>query len=122
MGVDHRRTYIAMSKQFLDRSNVIAIFQQMSRERVAQGMTPHRLGYVCLPRCGPDGLLQHGFVQVMPAPFSGSWVHTELRGREHPLPPPLPGRMRILPCQSVRQVHFSVASPQVLLMQLTDMF
>src|SRR5438093_10605350 len=59
---------------------------------------------------------------MMPPLLPRPWVHTELRGREPPLPPPLSVRLRILPCQSVGQVHFSVALLQVLLMQLTDMF
>jgi len=35
VGVDHRRADVAMSQQFLNRADVIPIFEQMGREGVA---------------------------------------------------------------------------------------
>ena len=36
--VDHRRADIAVAQQFLDRPDVMARFEQVRRERVAQGV------------------------------------------------------------------------------------
>src|SRR3989304_4595741 len=47
----------------------------------------------------PDSALEHGLVQVVPAPLAGHPVYVYPRGREHPLPAPLPARVRVLPHQ-----------------------
>src|SRR5947207_14877727 len=83
-------------------------------------MAAHRLGEPHLFYCLFDRPLGNPLVQIVPPMLSRPWIHADLRGREPPLPPPLSVRLRILPCQSVGQVHFSVALLQVLLMQLTN--
>lgn len=44
VGVNHRRTDVFVTEEFLDCANVIAIFKQVSRERVAKSMTTGVLG------------------------------------------------------------------------------
>lgn len=57
MGVDHGGFDILVTKQFLDRPNVVAIFQQMRGEGVAEGMTTANFLNLC-PRDGCfDGAL-----------------------------------------------------------------
>ncbi len=34
MGIDHRRLDVAMAQKFLDRSNIVAAFEQVSREGI----------------------------------------------------------------------------------------
>ena len=35
VGVDHGGLYVSMSKQFLNRADIVAVFEQMSGERMA---------------------------------------------------------------------------------------
>ena len=38
MGVDHRGAHVGVSQQFLNRADVVAIFQQMGGKGMAQGV------------------------------------------------------------------------------------
>jgi len=51
-----------MAKQLLNRADIIAIFEQMGRERVAQGVATCRLGQPYFSCCFFDGPLQNRFV------------------------------------------------------------
>jgi hypothetical protein len=44
VGVNHRRAHVFVTKEFLHGSNVVAIFQQVGRERMPQRMTTRGLG------------------------------------------------------------------------------
>ena len=44
VGIDHRRLHVLMPEQFLNRADIIAIFQQVRGERVSQRVAAHRLG------------------------------------------------------------------------------
>ncbi len=70
MGVNHRRTDVHVPEQFLNSSDVIAIFKQMGGKGMAQGV---RAGRLCDAGLEPrifDGLLEDRFVEVVPPPFS----------------------------------------------------
>lgn len=49
VGVDHGRFYILMPQKFLDRSYIVAAFQEMCRKGMAKLMTGGSLGQTCLP-------------------------------------------------------------------------
>jgi hypothetical protein len=36
MGIDHRRTHVPVAKQLLDRTDVVAVFEQVRGKRVPQ--------------------------------------------------------------------------------------
>jgi hypothetical protein len=38
MGIDHRRLDVAMARKFLDRSNIVAAFEQVRGERMPERM------------------------------------------------------------------------------------
>ena len=38
MGIDHGRTYVLMSQEFLDRADVLAVLKQVGGREVAKGM------------------------------------------------------------------------------------
>ena len=68
MCVDHRRAHIPVAQQFLDRSDVIAVFQKMSGkampERVAAGWLHNaRVGVLALQRAWHDHTPQP-FLQI----------------------------------------------------------
>ena len=45
MSVDHGGLYIFVPKQFLDGADIVAILEQVSGERVSEGMRGNRFGY-----------------------------------------------------------------------------
>ena len=51
MGVNHCRAHIVVPEQLLYGSNVITIFEQMSREVMTQGMTAGRLEDLSFDAC-----------------------------------------------------------------------
>lgn len=97
MSVDHCRTDIRMSQQFLNRANVFARFQQMSRKAVAQRVTTGTFGEPRISGGQSDGFLYGGFMHMMPPQlpsvidqiaidFSLSSIAAERRGGEYKLP------------------------------------
>lgn len=65
MRVNHCRLYVLVSQKLLDRSYVIAAFQKVSGERVAEGMTGGALYQSGACYCIPHGFLDPGFIHVM---------------------------------------------------------
>ncbi len=71
MRINHRGADVLMPEQFLNRPNIIAILKQVSRERMAEGVTTGRLAH---PRPAGgffDGLLYDRLVQMVLVPFAG---------------------------------------------------
>jgi hypothetical protein len=86
-----------MAQELLHRADIVAILEEVRRERVPKGMTRGPLAESGLSDGLMHGALQHGFVQVMPPSLMADRVGVEPRGREDPLPDPFPSRVRILP-------------------------
>lgn len=104
-----------MSEQLLDCADVMPILKQMGRKRVAEGVEGRAFG-----NPGPtdgilDGPLEHGLMEVVPAPLAGHLVHVDPCGWEDPLPGPLPARVRVLPHQSPREFHPAGTALEILL-------
>jgi len=76
MGIDHRGTHILMTKQFLDRANVISVFRQMGCKTVAKGMAAGSFVYTCYFHGIFHRLLKTIFVNMIPSvsPVRGSLV------------------------------------------------
>jgi hypothetical protein len=51
MGIDHRCIDVAMAQEFLDRSNIVSAFEQVSCEGVPECMSIHMLDYHFLKEC-----------------------------------------------------------------------
>jgi hypothetical protein len=92
-----------VAQQFLHRSNVVAVFQQMSGERMPQCVTAR----MARETGGADGLLDRSlddrFVHVPAMPFAGLLVAEVRRGRENPLPGPIGCRGRVFAVERFRQ-------------------
>ncbi len=85
-------------------------------------MTTNPLENTHLPRCRSECLLQDRFVYMMPSLLSRPGVVADLRRRKYPLPLPFSGRVWVFPRQGIGQVDFSLATLQVLFMELTNVF
>jgi hypothetical protein len=88
VGVDHGGGNVAVAQELLDRSDVVARFEQMSGKRVAQRVARGGLGDAGRLHCASKGSLKDGFVEVVPATLAGVGVDVEACCWEHPLPRP----------------------------------
>src|SRR5262245_39297900 len=60
--VDHGGAHVTVSEQFLDRANVVTVFEEMRREGVPEGVTRGWLGQARLEDGFLDRPLDHGFM------------------------------------------------------------
>lgn len=93
-----------MTEQFLHRSDVVSILEQVRRKGVAEGVADALRDPRQADRGGVRALYD-GFVQVMPGWWSESRVSANPRRRKHELPTPVGCRVGIFPFQRRRQRH-----------------
>jgi hypothetical protein len=114
VGVDHRRTYVAMPHEFLNRTNVVAVFEKMRRERVSKGMTRHPPGDSRMVASLVHGALKDGFMKMMSPCPTGLWIFVRSRGGKDPLPFSRAPGCRDLARQSVGQLDIPTTAPKIL--------
>jgi hypothetical protein len=103
VGVDHRRTDIRMSEQFLNRSNVVSILEQMRCKGMAEGVATDSLRDPCPPDRARDRALHHRFVQMIARRWSKSRVSADACRGKHELPARVNGRVWIFLVERARQ-------------------
>src|SRR3546814_10451877 len=85
MGVDLRRRHVLVAEQFLHGADVMASFEQMRGERMAQRVAGGRLvDRRQLPRRA-HGALQPAVVDMMPPQLPRTRIDRALRREEHVL-------------------------------------
>ena len=110
-----------MPQQFLDRPDVVARLQQMGGKAVPQCVASGRLGQARSPYRLPHRPLQALLVQVVSALLAAAGVNRTARRREHILPAPFLGGVRILSIQGIRQIHLAKALLQIMLVEHLDL-
>jgi len=117
MGVNHCRLEVRMAKKFLNGTDIVAVFQEMSCEAVAEGMAGDPFGcsgaLYRLVYC----LLKDGFVHVVSALPLGFGVGPPSFLREDPLPHPIDRSAGIFYSESVRQFDPPPTFFKILLME-----
>jgi hypothetical protein len=106
-----------MTWQLLDGPDVVPVLQQVGGEGVAEGMAPCGLRDARRAYSVADGTLEDGLVEVMASLLPGLAITVYPGGREHPLPRPLPSRVRVLPAEAARQLDPSGAAGDVVLVE-----
>jgi hypothetical protein len=69
MGIDHRRFDIIMAQEFLDRSDIVTAFEQVSGKGMPERMASSSLRQSRLRDRISHGFLNQGFVNVMATLF-----------------------------------------------------
>jgi hypothetical protein len=105
-----------VAEKLLDRSDIIAILEEVCRERVPQSVAGRPLRDPGLQDRSANGALQDAFVEVMPAPATGLRISVVPRGGKHPLPRPVPGRSRVLSLEGEGYFDAAEAPCEILLM------
>ena len=113
MRVDHRRLHVAMAQQLLDRADIVAGLEEVSREAVAQGVRTNWLGNPGRPCRVVDGALGNRLVEMKPLRRAEARVGADLRRREDPLPASLAIGVRVLPRQGIRKLNAAESRFQV---------
>jgi hypothetical protein len=103
VGVDHRGFHIGVAEQFLHGADIVAGFEQVSGEGMAEGMAADGLGDAGGAGRTADLLLQIGFIGVMAAEKARARIDREAIRREDILPKPIPRGGRVLAFEGVRQ-------------------
>jgi hypothetical protein len=67
MGIDHGRAEVLVAEQFLNGTDIVAGFEEVGGEAVAEGMTAGGFRDAGGADCGGDGALQGVLVDVVSA-------------------------------------------------------
>ncbi len=111
--VDHGGLHIAVPKQLLNRSYVVTVFEQVCCERVAECVAACRFRDSSPSDGSMDCPLDYGLVQVVSTFLSRCVMAIDSGSGEDPLPFPLSSGVRVFRRKCVRQLHPTVASPNV---------
>ncbi len=114
VGVDHGGGHVAVAEQFLHGADVIAGFEQVGGEAVAQRVRVRRLVDPGAPRGLFDVALDGLFVDVVAADHAAARVGAVAGGGKDVLPAPFAAGVRIFTLQGMRQFHVGHAGGQIL--------
>ncbi len=95
VGVDHGCAHVFVAEEFLNDTDVVAVFEQVGGEGVAEGVTTDPFGDAGLSGGGLDGFLESANVEVWAAQEASS-VRGQAVRREDVLPEPFAGGVGIL--------------------------
>jgi hypothetical protein len=92
-----------MAEQLLDGADVVAAFEQMRREAVAQRVTTRAFDEPRFTHGPLDGALDRAFTEVVPTHRAAARISGARRGREGVLPGPLAICAAIFSRERIRQ-------------------
>ncbi len=120
VGIDHSGAHIFMAEEVLDGPDVVAVFQEMGGETVAEGMRGALFGDSRLPDGGFDGTLGGSGIEMMPSDITAAWIfRARFRWKEE-LPAPFAVGQGIFCLQGVGEGDVSESFFQVFLIQGFD--
>ena len=79
--VNHRRLQVPVTQKLLDRADIVALFEQVGRERMPKRMTARGLLDAHVPYCLRDRALDIPVLEVMPADDARARDRTASLGR-----------------------------------------
>jgi hypothetical protein len=120
VSVDHGRLHVGVAEQLLNGPDVVAVLQEVGRERVPEGVARRRLREPGGSYRGTDRVLHRGFREVVPSHLSGARIDRQRAGGEYVLPSPAPSGRGVLPGIRTRKVHLSSSLPDVPVVAMPD--
>jgi hypothetical protein len=105
-----------VAKKLLDRSDIITVLKEVSRERMPETVAGGTLADPRAPNRLRDCSLDDCLVNVMTALVSRLKIDPSALLWEHPLPPPIASRLRVFPIQGVRHENLAETIQEILLM------
>ena len=86
MGINHGGADIFVAQQFLDRSDIITICQQMGSEAVAKRMAGDEFLYPGHLRSFLDRFIQTALMNMMTSLYAAAWISGNRFSWKHILP------------------------------------
>jgi len=120
VGVGHSGFEVFVADEFLDGADVVAGFQEVDGEGVAEGGAGDGFGDAGQLGCFSDGSLGAAFAEVVAAGFAGAGVNGEVAGGEDVLPGPVAVGVGVSASECGREVDVAVARFQVALVDHSD--
>ena len=96
VGVNLGGGYVPVPEELLHGADVVAVFQQVGGEGVAEGVGAGSLGDAGMPDRVSDRPLKDGLMEVVTAVLAGCPIDVDSGGREDPLPRPFAAGVRVL--------------------------
>jgi hypothetical protein len=75
VGIDLGGGNLGVAEEFLDGADIVAGFEEMGGEGVAEGMATDGFGDLGELDGGADGALEDLFIEMMAAGFAGTWIN-----------------------------------------------
>ncbi len=122
VSVDHRGADVVVAKQLLDGADVVAVFQEVGGEGVAEGVAGGPLGDTGFLDGVADGALHDRFVMMVAAALAGIERHVGPGGREDPLPGPFAAGVGVFAAEGVGEFDPAAAARQVVFVLAVDAF
>ena len=122
MGVDHGGGDVAVAEELLDGADVVAAFEEVGGEGVAEGVAGDSFGEVRFGGRSFDGALEDAFVEVVAVFGVVSMVFPAAGGGKDPLPDPGFARRRDFSVDGVGEPDGAEAGFQVGVVELSYAF
>ncbi len=117
MGVDHRGFDVVVAEQFLQRSDVVAILEQMRGETMSERVAGHFLLDVGSFGCGLHASLDLGRIDMMSADAVRNGIGAESFRWEHILPFERSVRLLIFQMQGIRKGDVAISLGDILIVE-----
>ena len=122
MRINLGRLHALVTKQFLYGPDIVAVFEQVGGETVAEGMTARMLRDAGRLYRAFDGPLQRLRIKMVSADHPGTRVFRSIRLRKDVLPGGLFCGVRVFSVEGVREIDFSEAVREILSVKIFDAF
>ncbi len=109
-----------MAEKLQDGTNIVAVFDEMGGEGVAEGVAGVGFGEAGLGNGGFDGPLQRFFAEMVAADEAGAGIGGEGAGGKDPLPAEFSACVRVLDGQDVGEKDIGPAVGEVIVMEQGD--
>jgi hypothetical protein len=111
-----------MAEQFLNGSDIVALFEKVSCERMPEGVAAGVLGAAGLEHGGFHGTLEDGWVDVVTESLAGIGVDAQSWRGEHELPSPFSWSVWVFSGESIGERCAAEVSEQVAFEWIVDGF
>ena len=105
---------VFVAEKLLDSTNIVAVFDEVCGEGVAEGVAGAGFGDGGLGDGGFDGALEGFFAEVVTADEAGAGIGGEGAGGEDPLPGPFLGGAGVLTGEGIGQEDVGLVGVEVL--------
>jgi hypothetical protein len=113
MTVDLGCRHVAVTEEFLDRADIVAVLEEVRGEAVSQAVAGGGFDDAGLKTGFTDRALKNRLMEMVSSTLSGHTIDIVPADREHPLPAQLLARVLVLSLKRIGKTYGSEASSDV---------